>query len=74
MWENNTYNPFGGSTTGILPTAKEESQYESEMCDICCKSYNYKNIRRVPFVNKAGILFVLRCCPYCNPETLTRYL
>jgi len=62
--------PFGESSN----VAKSEPPKVTEMCDVCCKNYFTENIRRVVYFSKTGTRYVIRCCPFCNPETLTKVL
>ena len=45
-----------------------------EMCDICCKSYYCNYITRIKYVNKQGIIFTIRKCPYCDINSYTKFL
>lgn len=40
----------------------------TEMCDVCCRSWPAP-IPRYKCVDKNGTVFVVRCCPYCDPNT-----
>lgn len=75
MWENNIFNPFKSSAAkNTTSVSKEDILCKTEMCDVCCRSYFYQDIRRIPYMNKSGTVFVIRCCPNCKIDTLTQYL
>ena len=44
----------------------EKELEETEMCDVCGKNFNYKDIKRFQYINKRNIVYVIRCCPFCN--------
>lgn len=52
----------------------EEQLSSQEMCDVCGHSFYIHNIKRIPYVNAKGTLFVIRCCPNCDVKNLTIYL
>lgn len=52
----------------------EESLYNQEMCDVCGHTYYYQNIRRIRYINPRGTIYVIRCCQYCNINTIIKYL
>lgn len=52
----------------------EDEMRETEMCDVCGRSYNYTYIKRFDYFSKRGIHYVVRCCPYCNISMITQKL
>lgn len=54
-----------------IPT---EPSGETEMCDVCCRNYPHPQITRIKYCNPRGTCYVIRCCPYCNPQALIPYL
>jgi hypothetical protein len=45
---------------------------QTEMCDVCGKSYLSQYIRRISLYGKQlnKTLFTIRYCPYCDPRVL----
>lgn len=66
--------PFSNKSNKPEQQTLEQTLASQEMCDICGHSFYISNIRRIPYVNNRGIRFVIRCCPNCNIQNLTRYL
>lgn len=62
--------PFGESSTYNKP----EPPKVTEMCDVCCKNFFTENIKRVTWFSKTGTKYVIRCCPFCDPNTLIKLL
>lgn len=52
----------------------EDELKETEMCDVCGKSYNYIYIKRVDYYSERGTHYIVRCCPYCNVSIITQKL
>lgn len=38
----------------------------AEMCDCC--GVSYIGIKRATFYSRNGVKYVIRYCPYCNPQ------
>lgn len=65
----------GSSLSKDIPETPEKIAEESEMCDVCCKTYHYTDIKRVTWIHpKRGTTFVIRVCPYCNIEGFVKRL
>lgn len=52
------------------PKKLEDELAETEMCDVCGKSFNYTFIKRFDYCSPKGTRYVVRCCPYCNITTI----
>jgi hypothetical protein len=65
---------FSSSSNKPKQQTVEEILASQEMCDVCGHSFYIGDMRRIPYVNAKGTLFVIRCCPNCNIQSLTRYL
>lgn len=60
------------STSRIDPEIQR--LYETEMCDVCGRSYYYKNIYRYHYLSTQGVHYAVRCCPYCNAQDYCKQL
>lgn len=69
---------WGYPNSTSAPKSKQKTDEERwmsmEMCDVCTHSYPTEYIRRFQWLSPQQTHYVIRCCPYCNPQTLTQYL
>lgn len=46
-----------------------------EMCDICGKVYYFADIGRFAYQSKkTNTQYLVRCCRFCNPNTISQVL